>query len=202
MRRFLRRLRVRFQPGGARALRLHDDLEGLLKIEESAWLLRTARGKSSIVEIGSYRGKSCVLLATGSEASGGHVTAIDPHIVFADDDHVAFSDEDHDKLMEAVRRHGVQERVTPIVKTSADALAEWDGSPIDLLWVDGDHSYAAASFDLRHWGRFVRPGGVIAAHDYTHRDDVRRAWDEVIGADNQFGPTGRVGSIAWATRVA
>lgn len=201
MNRMLRRFRVRMSAHGAEVLKLHADLEGLIKMEESAWLFRTAAGMATIVEIGSYRGKSCVLLAKGSEDVGGHVTAIDPHLEFPDDDVVKFSQQDHDALMDAVRRHGVENRVTPVIKTSEDALADWDGRPIDLLWVDGDHRYEAAKFDLERWGRFVRIGGVIAAHDYTHRDEVRRAWDEVVGEDERFGPTHQVRSIAWATRT-
>jgi hypothetical protein len=51
-------MRVRVGAGGGEVLRLHDDLEGMLAVRESAWLYRAARGGHEIVEIGSYRGKS------------------------------------------------------------------------------------------------------------------------------------------------
>eukprot|EP00747_Dinoflagellata_sp_TGD_P069744 gnl/TRDRNA2_/TRDRNA2_156263_c1_seq5.p1 gnl/TRDRNA2_/TRDRNA2_156263_c1~~gnl/TRDRNA2_/TRDRNA2_156263_c1_seq5.p1 ORF type:complete len:344 (+),score=50.74 gnl/TRDRNA2_/TRDRNA2_156263_c1_seq5:27-1034(+) len=36
----------------------------------------------------------------------------------------------------------------------------------DLVFIDGDHSYREILFDLNAWWRWVRPGGIIAVHDY------------------------------------
>lgn len=199
IKRWIRRQRVRIGPDGARVLALHDDLEGKLSFEESAWLFHAARGMRRIVEIGSFRGKSCVLLALGSRETGGHVTAIDPHVNFANAKS-SFDMSDHDAMVDALRRHGVAERVTKLVATSEGALPQWDGGPIDLLWVDGDHNYPAVKFDLEAWGKFVRVGGIIAAHDYKHLEDVRRAWRDVVEADPRWGPSRFVRSIAWARR--
>jgi predicted O-methyltransferase YrrM len=197
----LRRLRIRVGPDGRDILRLHEELEGQLSMQESAWLYNAARDHRTIVEIGSYRGKSCVLLGMGSQAVDGRITAIDPHLPFDDGSGADYGAEDHEVLLDTVRRHGIAERVTPVLKTSRDALPEWGGDPVDLLWVDGDHRYEAVRFDLAEWGKLVRVGGTVAAHDYTHREGVRRAWDEVIGADRRFGPTQQVRSIAWTTRI-
>jgi predicted O-methyltransferase YrrM len=40
-----------------------------------------------------------------------------------------------------------------------------NGVPIDVLWIDGDHSYDGVSMDTEMYGRFVRRGGLIAFHD-------------------------------------
>ena len=100
MRRWLRRLRVRLGPDGRTILRLHDELEGQLSMEESAWLYRAAHGRETIVEIGSYRGKSAVILARGSEAAGGRVTAIDPHINFGQSARFNYDMTDHEALLD------------------------------------------------------------------------------------------------------
>ena len=39
--------------------------------------------------------------------------------------------------------------------------------PVDLLFVDADHTYSAALRDLKLYSPMVRPGGVVAGHDYA-----------------------------------
>lgn len=199
------RLRVRLSPGGAEILRLYDSLEGMLSVREAAWLYNAGRGAREIVEIGSYRGKSLCLMGRGAIAAGcaadTRITAIDPHLVGKDNPRFDFHAKDRAVLLEQAERCGVNGMLRELVMTSRDALPHWEGRPIDLLWVDGDHSYEAAKFDLEAWGQFVRPGGTIAAHDYTERfPGVIRAWDEVVSRDKRWSPTRRVRSLVWATR--
>lgn len=201
----LRRLRVRLKPGGAAHLGLHDSLQGQLAIEESRFLYEAAAGRRVIVEIGSYRGKSCAMLALGSASDdamrAGHVTAIDPHLSSAGAGTTNYNAEDERVFNETMQRLGVAERVTHIVKTSHDARAGWPDTPIDLLWIDGDHSYEGCSTDLADWSGLVKPGGVLACHDYGHREGVRRAWAEHIGAHpERWEPARSVRSIAWTIR--
>jgi SAM-dependent methyltransferase len=210
------RLRVRLGPGGREALRIYDDVDGLLSVREAAWLYnagahaarraeRLGAAQARIVEIGSYRGKSFCLMARGSLAAsraGARITAIDPHFPGNDNPRYGFDSRDRELLLDAARRWNVAHLLDERVMTSQDALPHMDGAPIDLLWVDGDHSYDAARFDLESFGAFVRPGGVIAAHDYGRRfPGVIRAWDQLITSGNGWGPTRHVRSIAWATRL-
>lgn len=56
--------------------------------------------------------------------------------------------------------------------------------PVDLLFIDGDHSYEGVKADYENYRSFVRPGGLIAFHDIcAHKDypDVRvdRLWWEI-----------------------
>lgn len=190
---------------GRRIIRLHTELEGLLSLRESAWLYRSARGAGRIVEIGSYRGKSFVLMALGSRAGGGpgaRITAIDPHLEGEDNPRYGFNGEDRRVLLETAARHGVRDCLHEMVMRSDEAIGRWDGGAIDLLWVDGDHSYEAAKFDIERWGALVRPGGVMAAHDHSRRfPGVQRAWDEAVTASRGWGPTSRVRSLVWATKL-
>jgi predicted O-methyltransferase YrrM len=49
--------------------------------------------------------------------------------------------------------------------TKQDLARLLDGREIDLLFIDGDHSYAGAKSDFEMYGSFVAPGGLIAFHD-------------------------------------
>ena len=201
MKRAWRRLKVRLGRDGRAILRLHDSLDGLLFVEESAWLYRAAGDRARIVEIGSFRGKSAVMLAKGSAGVGGRLLCIDPHINAIGTEKTRFSRSDHDVFVATITRHAVADRVTKWTKTSAEAAAVYDGQPIDLLWIDGDHSYRGIKSDLSMWKRYVRVGGMVAAHDYSHEEAIRRAWDEEITQDGGFAPMTLVRSIASAIRV-
>ncbi len=196
-----RRLAVRFGPNGRRLIELHDTLEGLLAIDETRFLYTAPAsiGARTIVEIGSFRGKSAALMALG--APGARLTCIDPH----EPTHFgSFSDDDHAAFMRTIESNGVSDRVTHVRERSHDARAGWPSeTPIDFLWIDGDHSYEGAKRDFEDWSTLVRPGGIVAAHDaFRERfPGVLRAWREIVEADARFGPTRRVRTIAWAERV-
>jgi predicted O-methyltransferase YrrM len=58
------------------------------------------------------------------------------------------------------------------------------GRPVDLLFIDGDHSYDGVRADHRAYAPLVRPGGVIAFHDIVPGPDadvggVPRFWREL-----------------------
>lgn len=195
-------LKVRLGTGGGEICRLHNTLEGLLAIQETRFLYHIAKDAKTAVEIGSFRGKSCVLMLEGAKAHGNtdlRITCIDPH----EPTHFgAFKDEDHEAFEKTIRDHAFSERVDHKRMYSHDAVSEWDGSPIDVLWVDGDHSYEGAKTDFVDWAPLVRTGGIIAAHD-TYRErfpGVLKAWNETIGADASFGETQRCRTIAWAVK--
>jgi predicted O-methyltransferase YrrM len=54
---------------------------------------------------------------------------------------------------------------------------------IDLLFIDGDHSYEGVALDYRMYAPLVRSGGLIALHDVlpgrAEDGDVNRFWNEV-----------------------
>ena len=55
---------------------------------------------------------------------------------------------------------------------------EWDRE-IDLLLIDGDHTYEGAGADYDKYVPFVRKGGIILIHDICRIDGVKRFWNEL-----------------------
>ncbi len=49
---------------------------------------------------------------------------------------------------------------------------ELNGSQVDFLFIDGDHSEEGAEADYKNYKRFVRPGGLIAFHDIVEDQPV------------------------------
>jgi predicted O-methyltransferase YrrM len=132
---------------------------------ESAGVLREGQ---AIVEIGSYQGRSTVVLARAS-APGVALTAIDPHAGTDRGPQEITGKEleaegDSQTFLHNLEAAGVRDRVTYVRRWSDEALTEHD-EPIDLLYIDGAHRFAPARDDIRRWGDRVVPGGTLLIHD-------------------------------------
>lgn len=60
---------------------------------------------------------------------------------------------------------------------------------VDMVFVDGDHSYYGASRDIELWSRHIKKGGIVAVHDYNKTmvsslsdGPHLRSWDGVNAA--------------------
>ena len=62
-----------------------------------------------------------------------------------------------------------------------EALNHFKDESIDLLHIDGCHTYEAVVHDFNNWYPKVKPGGIVLFHDITARMEdfgVYRFWDE------------------------
>jgi predicted O-methyltransferase YrrM len=150
----------------------------------------------AIVEIGSYRGKSTTVLAIGAKERSARVYAIDPFEGVMDGHVVTGHDRDH--LRYALVNAGVVDSVEIITGYSLETAKTWK-RPIDLLWIDGDHSYEAVKADLKAWSKHVK--GKIALHDYTQNwPGVPMAVDEFV-ADGKWRIVDNVDATVVLERV-
>jgi predicted O-methyltransferase YrrM len=178
------------------------DVPGWLTDRQARRLWDGARAlvaPARIVEIGSFRGRSTIVLALAA-APGVEVVAIDPH---GGGDRgpreiepvAQLGESDLRAFQENLGRAGVAERVRHVRLASAQALAEVSG-PVSLLYVDGAHRYAPARTDLEMWGGRVALGGTLFVHDAFSSIGVTFAlWRTVIGRA-QWRYRGRSGSLA------
>ncbi len=140
-------------------LSLAAEAEGWMSDDQGRRLYAAAarcRPGGRIVEIGSFRGRSTIVLASAA-ASGVEVVAVDPH---AGNDRgpqelTGFAAEaagDREAFRANLERAGLASRVRHVPTFSADAHGEVD-DPIDVLYIDGAHRYRPARADVREWGR-------------------------------------------------
>jgi predicted O-methyltransferase YrrM len=72
-------------------------------------------------------------------------------------------------------------RVVRLLGKSAE-IGEHFPYAVDMIFVDGDHSYAGVTSDILAWMSKVTPGGILAFHDYHSPSlfEVRKAVDENV----------------------
>jgi predicted O-methyltransferase YrrM len=181
------------------ALQAVDGVEGWLTDEQARRLFERASEAQRIVEIGSFRGRSAIVMAKAAPP-GAELVAIDPHAgndrgpqeIEAD---AARGNEDHRAFVANLERAGVAGSVRHVRLPSQDALGEVDGE-LDLLYVDGAHRFGPARDDLARWGERVRPGGRMLVHDSFSSVGVTLASLRLLLASSQFRYAGRSGSLA------
>ena len=183
------------------------DIEGWLTSAQAARLdaaARAVRPGGRIVEIGSFRGRSTIVLARAAP-DGAEVVAIDPHLgsdrgpqeIAAD---VPLGEEDAAAFRANLARHGVAHRVRHVRRLSQDALEEVP-APIDLLYVDGAHRYGPARDDVRRWGGRVAPGATMLVHDAFSSIGVTLALLRVVVFARGWRYRGRDGSLVEYVRA-
>ncbi len=177
------------------------DVEGWMSPDQARRLYeaaaRTLPGQR-IVEIGSFRGRSTIVLASAAP-DGVEIVAIDPHAgndrgpqeiegfaAEAADDHVAFEAN--------LTGAGVRDRVTHVRRFSDVAHDAVDGT-VDVLYVDGAHRYAPARADIRDWGARVADGGTLLIHDSFSSVGVTLAILRELVAGRRFRYVGRARSL-------
>lgn len=65
---------------------------------------------------------------------------------------------------------------------SADAARHFADGSVDFVFLDADHVYPRIYEDIQAWLPKVKPGGIIAGHDYNHpHDGVIQAVNEILG---------------------
>jgi hypothetical protein len=124
-----------------------DAVNGWMPKYESYLLYRLASVVSplgSVVEIGSYEGKSTVALASGA-GLGVSVHAIDPHTGDVSEVESGLLIDTFPKFLINTRNF---ENIHPIRKISIAATGDIGNDPIELLFIDGWHSEKAVNEDI------------------------------------------------------
>lgn len=103
------------------------------------------------------------------------------------DEHTGFYGPGHLEQFDRVWRTSFPDLAVRQIKRPFDqARAEVEDASVDVLHLDGCHTYEAARRDYETWSGAVRAGGVILFHDIAVRDPARgfgvyRLWEELKG---------------------
>lgn len=110
------------------------------------------------------------------QAGALHVYCVDP-----------WRDLDHVYAAFRANTSRVSRLVTVQRCRSVDAANWWRLEPLDLVFIDADHSYAECLLDIKSWTPHVRPGGIICGHDIT-----------LGGVEDAVRQTGAFQKLGWS----
>ena len=166
-------------------------------------LARHAAGRRVLVEIGVWHGVTTRRLRAAM-APDGVLFAVDPFPV--------------GRLGLSFQRHIARREVSTVKNgevqwirlTGAEAGRRHAAArlpAVELLFVDGDHTYDAVKQDWQSWSGLISPGGVVGLHD-SHPTSGRpiedagsvRFTQEVVLRDRRFTPIEVVDSLTMLRR--
>ncbi len=158
----------------------YASIDGWLTVDEAITLyelsLSLPHEQPLAVEIGSWQGKSSVCLARGLAGKfQPRLCCIDPFDASGDAESApAYGDRSEnlshglrDTFEDNLREVGLRSFVDVRQGMSHDQVRGWH-EPIDLLFLDGNHEYAAVKQDFADWTPHLRPGGFLVMHDVVH----------------------------------
>ncbi len=118
-----------------------------------------------IVELGTYYGCSFFSLcqAAREHDTGSELIAVD---TWAGDPHAGFYGEDvYEEVKSNLSEHFPTVRATLLRKLFDEALFDVDDSSVDLLHIDGFHTYEAVAHDLHSWEPKLTGDATVLFHD-------------------------------------
>ncbi len=137
-----------------------------------------AGSRAGFVEVGSWLGKSAAFMCEEISASDKVISfnAVDPWY-----DYGGYKDT-YNLFMKNLDAHGLSGFVEPVQKESYDASQLFGADVLDMVFIDGDHTYEGVKKDIGAWLSKVKHYGILAGHDYNW-EGVKEAVNEAFGDD-------------------
>ncbi|MGW6519846.1 class I SAM-dependent methyltransferase [Streptomyces sp. NPDC054962] len=154
--------------------------KGFMPVDEGLALYAAAVEAGALglplLEVGTYCGRSTILLADAARQTGVSALTLDHHRGSEEQQpgweyHDPETVDPEVGLMDTLptfrrtlHRAGLEEHVVALVGRSPGIAAFWN-SPLGLVFVDGGHTDEHATSDYEGWAPHVVEGGLLVIHD-------------------------------------
>lgn len=144
------------------------------------WLIKASRPKI-LVELGTHSGNSfsAFCQAIRDLASPTRAYAVD---TWQGDEHAGYYGDDVFNELKAFLQTDYADFATMVRSTFDDAIDTFSDGAIDILHIDGMHTYDAVKHDFVSWRQKLSPRAVVLFHDINVRErefGVWRLWQEL-----------------------
>ncbi|MCG8413848.1 MAG: class I SAM-dependent methyltransferase [Pseudomonadales bacterium] len=134
-----------------------------------------------IVELGTYSGLSFFTFCQAAQEQNVESIAYAVDTWEGDEHTGAYGEEIFSRVRDHAREH--YRGFTYLLRMRFDdAVTQFDDESIELLHIDGLHTYQAVKHDFDTWYPKLAPGGILLFHDIEARlpdYGVRNLWDEL-----------------------
>lgn len=154
--------------------------KGFMPMDEGLALYAAAAGAAALglplVEVGTYCGRSTILLADAARTGGVMAVTVDHHRGSEEqqpgweyhDPSVVDPEVGRMDTLPTFRRTlhaaGLEDQVIALVGRSPQVAAVWQ-APVGLVFIDGGHTDEHATADYEGWAPHLAPGGLLVVHD-------------------------------------
>ena len=121
---------------------------------------------SKFVEIGSWKGKSSSYMAVEIANSNKD---IDFYCVDTWEGSIEHKNNTEISMLYDIflnNMKSIESYYTPLKMKSLDAVSRFGDHSLDFVFIDGSHEYEDVKEDIKAWLPKVKPGGILAGHDY------------------------------------
>ena len=143
-------------------------------------IIRSSIDGSHFVEVGSYEGQSAAYMAVEIINSKKKIK-FDCIDTWANHNDIRDTNEVYQRFLNNMNL--VIDYINPIRMDSVSASKLYNDNSLDFVYIDADHSYESVKDDIISWLPKVKPGGILAGHDYP-MVSVREAVHDVLGEKN------------------
>lgn len=162
--------------------------DGFINDQELRWLGKEAKKRKTIVEIGSWHGKSSRAIGDNLMADG-ILYCIDTwngSITEQDTNHASAKWKDGDHAFYEFLQNNLDlvqaGKIIPLRMTSLNAAALLKEMQLkaDMIFIDAGHTYEEVCKDIDAWKGLIDDNGIFCGHDFNAWDGVNRAISEKL----------------------
>lgn len=192
-----------------------EEIEGWLMLLEAVALYDFANSITSnrpiVCEIGTWKGRSAYVLGSAILNKSGLLYCIDPFTGVGD----PLSQKSYQELIaqlktplrqlfeETMKKFELTDCIKIIQKISEDARRIFPENKIDVLFIDGNHSYESVRSDYELWSPLIPKGGMIILHDVgaIHVDGPKRVFNEFLLNSSLWADVRTIGEIGVGRKI-
>lgn len=118
---------------------------------------------SHFVEVGSWKGKSACFMAV--EIINSHKS------IKFDCVDCWLENEVYNEFIENIKP--ISSSIGVVRQYSKEASTHYRDNSLDFVFIDAHHTYNAVAEDIHCWYPKIKPGGILAGHDFWHKTHSR-----------------------------